>query len=161
MAANQEQERLMAAATLLLGARSATLATLHEGAPHASLVTPAVMEDGTIVLLLSSLAAHTKHLQANPACALLVMGSAQSGNPQTTPRLNLSGTARPVPADVVRARYLAVHPYAVQYSEFSDFSFWEITVSTSQYIGGFANAGSLDVAALQHEISVLLRRGCG
>jgi heme iron utilization protein len=161
MAANQEQERLAAAAALLIGARSATLATIHEGAPHASLVTPAVMGEGRIVLLLSSLAAHTRHLQSNPCCALLVTGAPQSGNPQTTPRLNLNGFAGPVPADVVRERYLAVHPYAAQYAGFSDFSFWEITVSTSQYIGGFADAGSLDVAALQHEISVLLRRGGG
>ena len=161
MAANQEQARLAAAAALLVAARSATLATMHEGAPHASLVTPAVVGDGSIVLLLSGLATHTRHLQSNPACALLVMGAAAGANPQTTPRLNLNGTARPVPAGVVRTDYLKIHPYAAQYAEFSDFSFWEITVSTSQYIGGFADAGSLDVAALQHEISVHLRRGCG
>jgi heme iron utilization protein len=161
MAANQEQERLAAAASLLAAARSATLATIYAGVPYASLVTPAVDEDGAVVLLLSDLAAHTRHLKDNPACALLVMGSAQSENPQTIPRLNLNGVARPVPAGVVRALYLAAHPYAAQYIDFSDFSFWKITVSTSQYIGGFGNAGPLDVAALQHEISVLLRRGYG
>ncbi len=161
MAANQEPERLAAAASLLVAARSATLATVFEGAPHASLVTPALARDGQPVLLLSSLAVHTRHLQANPACALLMAGAAQNENPQTTPRLSLSGIAQTVPADEVRARFLEIHPYAMQYAGFGDFSFWKITVSTAQYIGGFANAGYLDFAALQQEISVLLRRGDG
>ncbi len=159
MAANQEQERLRAAAQLLIAARSAMLATISEGLPHASLVTPALDEDGQPVLLLSSLAAHTKHLQTNPACALLITGTAQSENPQTTPRLSLSGIAQIIPAEPVRERFLQTHPYAAQYAAFRDFSFWKITVSTSQYIGGFANAGYLDFAALQHEISAFLRAG--
>ena len=159
MAANQDPEHLRAAAFLLLAARCGTLATVHEGIPHASLVTPAVDEDGQIVLLLSSLAAHTRHLRANPACALLVTGTAESENPQTTPRLCLSGAAHPVSAEGVRERFLNIHPYAVQYADFGDFSFWKITIATSQYIGGFANASSLDVTALQHEISARLRAG--
>jgi hypothetical protein len=159
MAANQEQGRLAAAAALLVAARSATLATMHEGAPYASLVTPALAADGQPVLLLSALAQHTRHLRANPACALLVTGMAQNENPQTTPRLSLNGQAHPVAAEEVRARFLEIHPYAMQYAGFSDFSFWKIAVSTSQYIGGFANAAYLDFAALQHEISALLRCG--
>jgi putative heme iron utilization protein len=164
MAANQEQahlrqEDLRAAAQLLLAARSATLATIHEGIPHASLVTPALGTDGQPVLLLSSLAAHTKHLQTNPACALLITGMAQTENPQTAPRLALSGIAQIILAAPVRDRFLGIHPYAAQYADFRDFSFWKITVSTSQYIGGFANAGYLDFAALQQEISALLRGG--
>jgi len=159
MAANQEQERLIAAAQLLIAARSATLATISDGIPHASLVTPALDTDGQPVLLLSSLAAHTKHLQTNPACALLITGTAQTENPQTTPRLSLSGIAQIIPAVAVRDQFLRIHPYAAQYADFRDFSFWKITVSTSQYIGGFANAGYLDFTALQHEISALLRAG--
>jgi putative heme iron utilization protein len=159
MAANQEPERL-AAACLLMAARSATLATVHAGAPHASLVTPALADDGQPVLLLSTLAQHTRHLRANPACALLMAGMPQTDNPQTTPRLTLSGIARPVAAVEVRARYLEIHPYAMQYADFSDFSFWKIAVSTAQYIGGFANATYFDFAALQHEISAVLWRGC-
>jgi len=157
MAANQER----AAAALLLAARSGTLATVSEGVPHASLVTPALAADGQPVLLLSSLAVHTRHLQANPACALLVAGVAQGENPQTTPRLCLGGVAQLVERGEVEARFLRTHPYAMQYAGFGDFSFWKITVSTAQYIGGFANAAYLDFAALQQEISALLARGYG
>jgi heme iron utilization protein len=159
MAANQEPGRLAAAAALLVAARSATLATVFEGAPHASLVTPALAEDGQPVLLLSELAVHTRHLRANPVCALLVAGAAQGENPQTTPRLCLNGIAQPVEGQEMAARFLEIHPYATQYAGFGDFSFWKITVSTAQYIGGFANAGYLDFSALQQEISAHLRRG--
>jgi putative heme iron utilization protein len=159
MAANQEPAPLAAAAALAVAARSATLATLDEGAPHASLVTPAWDEGGAPVLLLSSLAAHTRHLVANPACALLLQGEAPGPNPQTTPRLSLSGTAARVPAEAARERYLKTHPYAAGYAGFGDFGYWKIIITATQYIGGFAAAGALDVAALQHEISALLRRG--
>jgi hypothetical protein len=158
-AENARGERLMAAASLLVAARSGTLATLHAGLPHASLVTPGPDTDGQPVLLLSSLAAHTRHLRDNPACALLVTGQPQNENPQTTPRLCLSGIARPVAAQAVREGYLKLHPYAAQYADFGDFGFWKITITKSQYIGGFANACYLDVAALQHEISARLRGG--
>lgn len=161
MAANQEPGRLEAAASLLRRARYATLATVHEGQPYASLVTPALDVDGGPVLRLSSLAAHTRHLRANPACALLFMGQAADENPQTIPRLTLTGMARPVAAAEVKTRYLQIHPYATSYADFVDFSFWRITVSTSQYIGGFGNAGSLEYAALQQEISAQSDAGLG
>jgi heme iron utilization protein len=151
MAANQEPGRLQAAAALLRRARCATLATVHEGQPYASLVTPALDVDGAPVLLLSSLAAHTRHLRANPACSLLFTGTAPDENPQTTPRLTLTGTARPVATEEVKTAYLKIHPYAAAYADFSDFSFWKITVSTSQYVGGFGNAGALEYSALQQE----------
>ena len=84
-----------------------------------------------------------------------MFGTPRGDNPQTTPRLCLSGTARRTQEDV-RAVYLKAHPYAAQYVDFSDFSFWKITVSQAQYVGGFANASHLNVAALQHEISARL-----
>jgi heme iron utilization protein len=155
MAANQEP----AAAALVLAAKSAALATVHEGLPYASLVTPAWDVDGAPVLLLSSLAAHTRHLRANPACALLLTGQPADENPQTTPRLTLGGTARQIEAEAVRERYLQTHPYAATYAGFGDFAFWKITVSTAQYVGGFGNAGVLEIAALQQEISALLSHG--
>jgi putative heme iron utilization protein len=157
MAANQEPERLAAAVNLLLTARSGVLATLHEGMPHASLVTPGLDDEGQPVLLLSDLAAHTSHLRANPACALLVTGAAQTENPQTAPRLCLRGEAKATTAARVRERFLRIHPYAAQYVDFGDFNFWTIVVAQVQYIGGFANASHLDVAALQHEICARLR----
>ena len=161
MAANQDPETLKAAAALALAARSATLATVGAtagatadgGVPHASLVTPGWDTDGQPVLLLSALAAHTRHLRAHPACALLFTGPPATENPQTAPRLCLSGTARVVPGDGIREGFLKTHPYAQQYADFGDFAFWKVFVTKAHYIGGFARAYLLPVAALQHEIS--------
>ncbi|MBB5373668.1 pyridoxamine 5'-phosphate oxidase family protein [Acidocella aromatica] len=159
MAANQEA--LREAAALLLGARVGTLATAQAGAPHAALVTPALDEDAQPLLLLSTLAVHTRQLKANPACALLVSGPAASENPQTAPRLCLTGEARQIPPEPARARFLAAHPYAVQYVDFGDFGFWKIFVHDTQYIGGFGRAVHLNFAALQHEISQHRASGYG
>nr|WP_295742304.1 pyridoxamine 5'-phosphate oxidase family protein [uncultured Acidocella sp.] len=151
MAVNQEQ-RLIDAAHLLQTARSATLATVHEGMPHAALVTPALDEDAQPLLLLSNLAVHTRHLRAHPACALLLTGTPASDNPQTTPRLCLTGEARELPDKSKRDIFLKTHPYATQYIDFADFSFWKLFILGSNYVGGFANASSFQFAALQNQI---------
>ncbi|WP_298282646.1 HugZ family protein [Acidocella sp.] len=149
----RNQEYLTAAAGLMRAMRQATLATLDKGLPFASLVTPALDEDGAPLLLLSGLAAHTRHLRANPACALLIAGPAVDDNPQTAPRLCLQGEARPVAGEAQNARYLAAHPYAARYIGFGDFGLWKLDVRAVQFVGGFGAAGRLDFAALQHEIS--------
>ncbi|MGO9817347.1 MAG: pyridoxamine 5'-phosphate oxidase family protein [Acidocella sp.] len=159
MAANQEA--LAEAAALLRGARVGTLATVHEGMPHAALVTPALDADAQPILLLSTLAVHTRQLKANPACALLVTGAAVTENPQTAPRLCLTGEARLILSERVRARFLAAHPYAAQYVDFGDFGFWKVFVHEVQYIGGFGRAMRLNFAALQHEISLHRPSGYG
>jgi len=151
MAETQEQtprDLYAEAKTLLAGAKSASLATVYEGAPFAALVTPAFLPDTSAILLLSQLSAHTRHLQANPACALLVVGSPASENPQTAPRLCLTGTAAVVAAGEVREAYLAAHPYAALYVDFADFAFWRLRFTGAHYIGGFAAASGLEVARL-------------
>ena len=74
---------------LLRAARSASLATSAKGQPFASLVTPACAPDLSVLLLLSSLSEHTRHLVADPRCSLLVSGPAAGANPQTAPRLTV------------------------------------------------------------------------
>jgi hypothetical protein len=90
MAADQEREFCRQAATLIRDARAGSLATVAGGAPYAALVTPAVADDAHLILLLSTLSAHTRHLMANPACALLLVGEPAETNPQTAPRVSLS-----------------------------------------------------------------------
>jgi putative heme iron utilization protein len=152
MAATQEpvQQNFYAHAKLLLGnAKAATLATAEASAPFAALVTPAFMADFSPILLLSQLSTHTRQLQANPACALLVVGEAAEANPQTAPRLCLTGTAAPVDDPAVRAQFLATHPYAKLYADFADFGFWRIEISAVHYVGGFAAAARLDIFKLR------------
>lgn len=125
---------------LLRAARVGTLATATEGQPYAALVTPAVAADCSPLLLLSALSEHTRHLRAEPRCALLVAGSAAERNPQTAPRATLTGLAEPADDPALKARFLAVHPYAALYAGFGDFGLWRLRPLAAIYVGGFATA---------------------
>jgi putative heme iron utilization protein len=136
---------------LIRGAISATLATSAEGMPFASLVTPAAAPDLSPLLLLSALSEHTRHLKAEPRCSLLFLGVAEGVNPQTAPRVTLTGLAEPVPAEEVpplKARWLARHPYAALYADFGDFALWRVQPGGALLVGGFARATRLRLADL-------------
>ena len=137
-----------AARRLLRAARVGSLATSARGQPFASLVTPAVAADGTVLLLLSDLAEHTRHLRAEPRCAVLVMGSAAEANPQTAPRLTFTGVSEPDPDPALKARYLAIHPYAALYADFGDFRLWRVRPTEGRLVEGFARASHLRGADL-------------
>jgi putative heme iron utilization protein len=138
---------------LLRAARSGTLATVADGGqPFASLVTPACAPDLSVLLLLSNLSEHTRHLRAEPRCSILVSGAAEGINPQTAPRVTVTGVAEVVPEGVddqaLKARYLAVHPYAALYVDFGDFHLWRIRPMAALFVGGFARAVRLRAAEL-------------
>ena len=136
---------------LLRAARVGTLASAADGQPFASLVTPASAPDLSVLLLLSDLSEHTRHLRADARCSVLVAGVPQDANPQTTPRVTVTGLAKPVADPALRSRYLAVHPYATQYVDFADFSLWRIRPLGGLYVGGFARAARLRAADLAAE----------
>lgn len=134
---------------LIRGAVSASLATGADGQPFVSLVTPATAPDLSPLLWISTLSEHTRHLAAEPRCALMVTGVSDGPNPQTAPRITLTGLAEAVPAaevPVLKARWLSRHPYAALYAEFADFSLWRIRPQAALYVGGFARALRLRLA---------------
>jgi hypothetical protein len=137
-----------AARKLLRAARAASLATSLSGQPFASLVTPATGPDLTLLLLLSDLSEHTRHLRAEPRCALLVTGAPEAANPQTAPRATITGLAERIDDSVLKARYLAIHPYATLYADFGDFGLWRIRPMGGLFVGGFARAARLRLADL-------------
>ncbi|SUE62654.1 HugZ family pyridoxamine 5'-phosphate oxidase [Roseomonas gilardii] len=128
------------------GAAVATLATQAGGQPFASLVTPAVAPDGAVLLFLSTLSEHTRHLLAEPRCSLLFTGPAPEINPQTAPRVTVTGLAIPVPedeADALKSRWLLRHPYAALYAGFGDFDLWRVRPASALLVAGFAQARRL------------------
>jgi putative heme iron utilization protein len=133
---------------LIRAARAATLATQQDGQPFASLVTPATAPDLSILLWLSTLSEHTRHLAREPRCALLFTGTAESANPQTAPRVTVTGLAERVEEAALKARWLARHPYAQLYADFADFGLWRITPQGALLVGGFARATRLRAAQL-------------
>lgn len=138
-----------AARCLLRRCRVASLAVIADHRPLQALVTPAIAADGAPLLLLSTLAAHTNALVQQSACALLLVGPALEANPQTSPRLSLTGHARRSDDPTDRARYLAIHPYARLYADFADFGLFRIEITEARFVGGFARAATLDPADLR------------
>ncbi|MBR0649183.1 DUF2470 domain-containing protein [Roseomonas terrae] len=145
------QDGIREATTLIRGGREATLASSAEGQPFASLVTPAPAPDLSPLLWLSSLSAHTRQLAAEPRCALLFTGPADGPNPQTAPRVTVTGLAERVPdseAPALKARWLARHPYAALYADFADFSLWRVRIGGALHVGGFARAERIKASEL-------------
>ena len=140
---------------LLRAARVGTLATSAKGQPFASLITPACMPDGSLLLLLSRLSEHTRHLMADPRCSVMVTGAAATLNPQTTPRVTVTGMAEIVADASMKARYLTVHPYATLYADFGDFATWSIKPQAGILVGGFARAFRLKAADLAPEADAM------
>lgn len=139
---------LAASRSLLRMIRAGTLATSGlRGHPFASLVNVATAADGSPILLLSQLAAHTRSLETDPRCALLLARTGK-GDPLAHPRLTVTGTARRDNDPHLRARFLRRHPKAALYADFGDFSFWRLDVTEAHINGGFAKAGQVAGAEL-------------
>ncbi len=148
-------EPVDAARLLSRSARAATLATVTEGQPFASLVTPAPAPDGSLLILLSGLSEHTGHLQTEPRCALLLADAGADINPQANARLTLTGLATPEPDPALKARWIARHPYAAFYAGFADFVLWRVRPMAGLYIGGFASATRLRLADLTPDLNAV------
>ena len=139
-----------AAKRLLRTTRSGALATLSPEGPFASLVGVATLPDGSPIMLLSQLAAHTGHVQADPRCSIL-LAQGGKGDPLAHPRLTLVGRAVKATVDerdAWRARYLARHPKAELYADFTDFAFWRLDLACAHLNGGFARAATFGATEL-------------
>ncbi len=138
---------------ILRSLRVATLATLTgSGAPFATLTTIATDYDGSPILLSSRLSAHTRHLDADPRCSLLLAEGGR-GDPLAHPRLTLMGTAARVEDPTIRARYLRRNPKAALYVDFPDFGFWRLRLAAVHLNGGFARAADFDAEALLTDLA--------
>src|SRR5215210_5523648 len=96
-----------AAKKLMREARSGALATLMAGGgdPYCSLVNVASAADGSLLLLISRLAVHTKNVLADPRVSLM-LDERKAGDPLEGARVMLSGAAAATDDADVRRRYL-------------------------------------------------------
>jgi putative heme iron utilization protein len=162
--ADDDYDPLWVARQLLRAARVGTLATTDKGHPFASLVTPACMPDGSLAMLISRLSEHTRHLEADPRCSILVTGTPETVNPQTAPRATVIGVAEAVNDRALKARFLTIHPYASLYAGFGDFSFWRLKPAAVRLVGGFGRAYRLkgsDVAPDPEAMAAVLAAEAG
>ncbi|MCB9596392.1 MAG: HugZ family protein [Sandaracinaceae bacterium] len=126
----------------------ATVALDPAGFPYGSHVTYA-MDGPDPVFLVSRMAAHTKHLEADPRASLLVVEPTEK-NPLAIGRVTLVGECRRVEGDEsssAREAFLGAHPDAAFYERFTDFGFFRLRVDAVRYIGGFGRMSWVSVDA--------------
>ncbi|WP_370675313.1 HugZ family protein [Pleomorphomonas sp. PLEO] len=134
------------AATASLG----TLAT--DGGPFVTFVTVATDINGAPLVLLSGLAAHTRHLARDGRASLLMQAPASEGaDPLTGARVTVSGTFQCVAreaADHARllGRFLARHPEAEDYAGFGDFSIHRMSMEGVHLVAGFGRISRLSAS---------------
>lgn len=112
--------------------------------PYASLITVACDTDGSPILLLSKLAAHTQNIDRDPRCSLLFEAASRLNNPQTGARTTLLGRICPVEDERLSRRFLARHPGAMLYAGFTDFHTYRMSIERAHIVGGFARARWLE-----------------
>lgn len=124
---------------LLRRARTGTLGTINadDGTPYASLVNVATDVRGCPLILVSTLAWHTKNLLADPRGSLMVAELPAQGDALTGPRVTVMGRFRQVDGQEVGRRYLARHPAAELYAGFGDFAFWRLEPERAHAVAGF------------------------
>ncbi|MBV9066409.1 MAG: HugZ family protein [Methylobacteriaceae bacterium] len=131
---------ILEAKRLLRRVRAGALASLAAtGYPFASLVNVATDYDGSPLLLLSRLAAHTANLERDQRCSVLLSHGGK-GDPLAHPRLTIIGRIERTQDEHVRGRFLRRHPKSELYAGFADFSFWRVGVERAHLNGGFARA---------------------
>ena len=147
----EKQAAAVAARATLRTRRWAALATAlasEGGRPFCSLVTIACDCDGSPILLLSTRSDHTRNLDADPRASLLLEDAGRRANPQTGPRLTLLGRITPDAEPRLRRRFLARHPGASLYADFTDFRIFRMRVEGGHWVGGYAQARRLDASDL-------------
>jgi heme iron utilization protein len=127
----------------LRSTRSGVLSThsaRFTGYPFGSIAPFVLDQDGSPLILISTIAEHTKNIQKNPHVSLIAFDPA-AADMQAGGRLTLLGQAAVADkqSGPLRARYLSYFPQAVQYFDMHDFLFHRIEIQQARYIGGFGN----------------------
>lgn len=153
-------ETYLPPARLLLASRWAALAVVVDGAPAAAMTSYALAPDGAALYLhLSQMALHTRALLTEPRAALVVSApDTGEGDPQTLPRLSLSGVALAlVPGtpeyEAGRAAFVGRFPDAAERFDLADFVLFRFEPADARWVGGFARALRMSGAQLAEALS--------
>ncbi|WP_348672933.1 DUF2470 domain-containing protein [uncultured Abyssibacter sp.] len=133
-AATEARELLSRCTHGVLSTHSVTV----EGYPLGS-ITPYVLDDqGHPLILISTIAQHTKNLSHDPKCSLTIAES-DVDDVQASARLSVLADAAPIAETEAELgeRYLRFFPEARGYEQAHDFNFWRLTPVRLRYIGGF------------------------
>jgi len=116
-----------------------TLSKKFDGHPFGSITPYLVDHDGSLLILISGLAEHTKNILGDSRVSLITH---DQYNPhiQTQGRVTLVGNATFDPdRERCGIRYLSYFPEAQTYFDMPDFNFFRIVPFSIRYIGGFGD----------------------
>ncbi len=142
------------ARTLLSVQTRAALSTLSlspPGMPFGSVITYGLDPGGRPSFFVSTMAEHTRNLDADPRASILVVADTPAGaDPLASGRVTLMGQVGEItdPDERAAARdgYLAANPNAF-YVDYGDFRCLRLEVTGVRYVGGFGRMSWVDVAA--------------
>ena len=136
------QDTALAARQLLRAHRYGALGTLSkkfDGHPYNSITPYLVDHDGSLLILISALAEHTKNILHDPRVSLITHNQ-EDPHIQTQGRITLLGTASlEAQRESAGKRYLRYFPEARTYYDMADFQFFRIAPLALRYIGGFGD----------------------
>ncbi len=116
-----------------------TLSKKFNGHPYTSITPYLVDHEGSLLLLISGLAEHTKNLQQDSRVSL-VTHNQDDPRIQTQGRVTVMGNATFQPdREQCGKRYLRYFPETRLWYEMADFNFYRITPLAVRYIGGFGD----------------------
>lgn len=136
--------------TLINTQTLAALGTVHNGEPFVSMVPFAIEPKSTkLIIHVSTLAKHTKHMQENSRVSILVIAApAPDVSAQATPRVSIQGVAAQLDKasaayQEAKAAYTERFPQSHDLFGFSDFSLFAIAPISAGFVAGFAQAMTL------------------
>ena len=116
-----------------------TLSKKFSGHPFGSIMPYLVDHDGSLLILISTLAEHTKNILADPRVSLITH-SQDNPHIQAQGRVTVVGTVTRVSdREGAGKRYLRYFPEARTYFDMHDFQFYRINPLAIRYIGGFGD----------------------
>jgi putative heme iron utilization protein len=114
-----------------------TLSKKFDGHPFGSITPYLVDHNGSLLILISTLAEHTKNIQQDPRVSLITHNQ-ETPDIQAQGRITVVGTAQLVTdKETIGTRYIRYFPEAQSYLDMHDFSFYRIVPLSLRYIGGF------------------------
>ncbi len=150
---NLQMQKLLA--RLILSTRLATLATLREDLPQATLVAFAPASDfSAFYLHLNRLSPYAIDLQKESRLGLLIAETDDGReDPQTLARLSIRGSAEILPLGapgymLAKQIYLARFPHAQKRFSLSEFDLWRISPKGAYFTVGSGQTFNLTVEAL-------------
>lgn len=112
--------------------------------PYASQILTTCDEQGHPLLLISDLADHTRNIRNDARVSLLYSGPVE--DEPLGPRVTLLGEAEQLDKGRLLDTYLARHPSAKLYAEFSDFHLFCVRPVRAHLVAGFGKAYWLEAS---------------